>query len=1332
MSEKPPEPGKDSPDGVWSQDTHIGAPRSLPGLNAGDGITLESAGKKALPEGQQVTDEVADRRSVKELLDKGGSAQERYVVDREIARGGMGAILRAVDGDIRREVALKVMLSQDAAKRPRFIEEAQITGQLEHPNIVPVHELSVDAEGRVFFTMKLVRGRSLEDVLKRMRKQPHSGDRKYSLVRLLNVVVNVCHAMAFAHSKGVIHRDLKPSNVMLGDFGEVLVMDWGLAKVLGRPEEAEPGHVQQARPLPGAVTESGQVRTSRQESGTDATLDGSVIGTPVYMPPEQAEGRVGEVDERSDVYALGAMLYEILTLQPPVETRGGALVVIGRVSRGEVIAPERRAPDRAQEGKIPKELSAIAMKALSLKMEDRYGSVEEFRRDIELYLEGRAVSAKEDTFAESIVKLVKRNKGVSVAAAVGMLAVMIVVGVGYWLNLQERQRAEEEADKARLARDEATRAREEAERQRDKATRAYEDLKAARQAQEKAEEAKKTLEDKAAAESRREWHLVFDESFAIPRILERAPLEADLRTADPGTEGELAPETPAALARRWVESRWEIVGGTWELKNGELRLLASGQAWMLLKKPMPGDVRVEFDCHEESGYLNDISCFMNAQPRDKWPSKTSQAPGYHFKYGGWFNSRNALEFGTRTIFTQDAKPVVRGKTYHVRAERMGRRLVLTVDDKVIYDVEDPQPPDLGPEHAVAGLYASGTESWFNNIKVYNLGSPRKIDILDLAEDYSRKGNCRTAQDLFQDVLDSDSDPARLEQARDGKARAFGTLELPGYRATLEKAWPDVKFSLEMKAHGLLLDISKTAVSDLSVLTGMKLAALNLDGSKVTDLSPLKGMPLASLNCANLKLKGLEALSGLKLRKLECQTNQVKSLEPLRGMPLTWLNCSANSITTLEPLRGMSLARLECQGNQIKGLEPLHGMPLTWLNCGSNKVTSLEPLRGVPLARLECQDDPITELEPLRGTPLSSLNLGRTKVADVSWLREVPLKSIDLSYTPERDAAALRSLKTLETINGVPVTEFWASDTSSQVRCFDSPGSWFVGSVFFLPDGKRILSGHADSTLKLWNAETGALIRTFKGHTTYVMGAALSSDGKRAFSTDAGKTWRLWDVETGKEIRRVEKLLNRANGVALSPDGKQALVTSEGKDVLLWDVDTGQEVRHFDGHTKQTFDVAFSPDGKTVYSTSEDGTLRSWDRETGAQLKRFDAKTPVHAVVITRDGKQALISCTDGSLRLLDLGKNAEIRRFSGHSKPAWGVALSPDGKRVLSGSDDTSLRLWDLETGKQLRRFHRHNGGVTGVAFSPDGRQAASASVDSTVRLWTMPAPDADEPAKAR
>ncbi|MHC5082251.1 MAG: serine/threonine-protein kinase, partial [Planctomycetota bacterium] len=239
----------------------------------------------------------------------GPASETRYGILGEIARGGMGAIVKLVDNDIRRPVAMKVILGGPAnsvegaetARIERFVEEAQVTGQLEHPNIVPVHELGLDAEGKVYFTMKLVRGESLDAIIDAVADKDPEAIRKYSLSHLLQVFLKVCDAMAFAHSKGVVHRDLKPENVMVGRFGEVLVMDWGLAKVKGHEDRAEEEWVE----------------TIRSEKEAGRTLSGEVMGTPSYMPPEQAAGKVERVDERSDVFALGAVLYKILTHEAP-------------------------------------------------------------------------------------------------------------------------------------------------------------------------------------------------------------------------------------------------------------------------------------------------------------------------------------------------------------------------------------------------------------------------------------------------------------------------------------------------------------------------------------------------------------------------------------------------------------------------------------------------------------------------------------------------------------------------------------------------------------------------------------------------------------------------------------------------------------------------------------------------------------------------------------------------------------------------------------------------------------------------------------------------------
>jgi len=270
------------------------------------GVHVDSQGLEDVP--VRVTDEV------KALRDPAG----RYQLLGEIGRGGMGVVYKGRDQDLGRDVAMKVLKDEYATRADvlaRFVEEAQIGGQLQHPGIVPVYELGLQSGERPYFAMKLVKGETLAAQL--AKRSDATQERR----RLLGIFEQVCQTVAYAHARHVVHRDLKPANVMIGAFGEVQVVDWGFAKVLqkgGVADEAAATTQESAR----SVIETAR---SRADSGSHSVV-GSMMGTPAYMPPEQALGDIARVDERSDVFALGAILCEILTGDAPYREQDGDLV----------------------------------------------------------------------------------------------------------------------------------------------------------------------------------------------------------------------------------------------------------------------------------------------------------------------------------------------------------------------------------------------------------------------------------------------------------------------------------------------------------------------------------------------------------------------------------------------------------------------------------------------------------------------------------------------------------------------------------------------------------------------------------------------------------------------------------------------------------------------------------------------------------------------------------------------------------------------------------------------------------------------------------------------
>ncbi|MEP6672378.1 MAG: SUMF1/EgtB/PvdO family nonheme iron enzyme [Chthoniobacter sp.] len=349
-----------------------------------------------------------------------------YEMGVQIAKGGMGAVLAARQPAIRRDVAMKIMLrEQGPHDRLRFIEEAQLTGQLEHPNIVPVHDLALDHEGRPYYTMKLVKGATLKRILRQIAGGDAETIAHYPLAALLTIFQKVCDAVGFAHAKGVIHRDLKPENIMVGEYGEVLVMDWGLAKAVGVRSAA-------GSTVPDPVElDVPSVQSARlDQRDIFSTLDGSVMGTPAYMSPEQARGEVTSLDRRSDIFSLGAILFELVTLLQPF-TGKTPEEIVENIKQGRFEYPTARLrsqgkarPPHLPRGLVSESLEAIIVKALSLKRSQRYPSVKKLQGDLTAYQSGFATSAEQAGPWKQFRLLVLRHQGLSLTVGIGLLALL--------------------------------------------------------------------------------------------------------------------------------------------------------------------------------------------------------------------------------------------------------------------------------------------------------------------------------------------------------------------------------------------------------------------------------------------------------------------------------------------------------------------------------------------------------------------------------------------------------------------------------------------------------------------------------------------------------------------------------------------------------------------------------------------------------------------------------------------------------------------------------------------------------------------------------------------
>ena len=805
---------------------------------------------------------------------------EQHQIGKLIATGGMGAIFEAHDVNCRRTVAMKVMLPgkiTNDSDLVRFIDEAQVTAQLEHPGIPPVHTIGIDKSGNVFYTMKFVKGRTLEDILEDIRKGRKDVITRYPLPRLLTMFLRVCEAISYAHARGVIHRDLKPENIMIGAYDEVQVMDWGLAKVV----------------LGGGASLKRTV---------DQTVDSVTIGTPEYMAPEQAYGKISEMDERSDVYALGGILYTILTLRKPVSGNTMNEVLLS-VVEGTIVSPQvysdeslravalhRRSESAAgmlilshcpqQEIHPPNIIFILADDmALALRPDQRYQSAAELREGVE---DCRAVfgsELRETSVLEQLVTLIVSHTMIS--SLIGVTVVVLSMLYAVALSVEQSVASQAHADRNVVLED----------TKRIKQERA--DLLAAAKLESKPEP-------------------------AVERHVESAPD----KIWDQGNRliSQALAEGPDARVY---------------LDKGRMHLI-----WFELE-----EAREAFELAKQHAKSDDTVSVVADQYLDTIPAIAKR-----LEYNNPVEAvRLGLAVAEREVVEQAPAPEVEttedlstrlNAAIHALA-RANPGLPLKKENFnfnrtfVQIDLSGPNLRNIAP---LAGLPVS--QLFLFDSYVSDLRPLQGLPITNLnvrGSQYIRsiaplRGMPITLLDLSKTQI-TDISPLSGMPLR--------SLYLDGTKVS------DISVLSEMDELDIL-GLSKTPVSDINALQGLPLISLTLSESKVTDLRPIIGMKLTALGLIDTGVRDLTPLRGMPIESLFLNGSDVLDLTPLKGMQIKELNLQRTTIRDINALAGMPLKALfldRC--TELQDLRALTRCPHLETLTIPDHIKDIEFLRNMP-------------------------------------------------------------------------------------------------------------------------------------------------------------------------------------------------------------------------------------------------------------------------------------------------------------------------------------------------------------------------------------------------
>ncbi len=1096
----------------------------------------------------------------------------RYTIKGEHSKGGIGRILVAYDSHVGREIAMKELLPDGSIGTPsfesgsrkttallrRFLREARVTGQLEHPAIIPVYEVGKRPDGSIYYTMKLVRGRTLQTAIK-------EAGRLEERLKLLTHFHDLCNAIRYAHSRCVIHRDIKPQNVMVGEFGETVVLDWGLAKVKGKRDD-------RARSI------ERDLQLIR-EAGAMETVKGTPMGTPAYMSPEQAEGKLEAVDERSDVWSLGAVLYEILTGEIPFQGVNAYEIM------GHVLKDDPR-PVRSVDPLAPDEMAAVAMKCLRKEPEERYQSAEELALDVENYLTGRLVSAYDYSRVALAKRWIKKRWPIVLTASAAILALLITFGWSYVNIRAEKDRVVEQRNAAL--------------RNIAEAYFAYGHWAAAEARWPTAEVylAKSLLMD-----DRDETRYALNYAHTMPRV------QARLKFLMAGHEGSVINIEISPYGEYLASAGLDGTARLWNMETGSELAVFKNHTDKVFNVAFSSDGKYFASagadgqvCVYETGNARFVKCMPGTGKRlfrlawsptrdllaavgddpvavvwdtATW-SRKYELIGHDAKiWGIGFNPAGDIiatwsrDWTARTWDSRTGKPLSRfvGHRNSVSSAEFlpGGRLMSTSWDKTlrVWDLQTGEQifahdhpgapirvflfPDkrralIGYEEGMVRLIDTDEDEEIRSWKSAHSGQ-----LLHLAGLGTSGGFITSGGDGFVRLWDVDEEePAETLQGTEGfsiervASGPYGDSIAAAGRDGIIRVWSlrDKGGVRRVKAlDSDLLDMALDGEGKVAAVSGDKGSVSIIDAAGAERVAVLVADTSgAAVNAVSLSGDGRFMVTGSDSGRI--------GFFDLSGL---WREES------LEPMRSI-LAHGDTGGPVPVRAAAVGGDGKIAASVGDDgRVIVWDVNSGEMLHRFYCEIDNVRRVMEI--SPDGKLLAVGGKDADV---RIWDLESGALKFTLKGHSIGVRPVK-------------------------------------FSPAGKLLASGGKDGDVKIWDMAAGKLLATLKGHGHWVRMIEFSNDGKFIVSASIiDKKVIIWDTWKWKP-RHEEILTDRPQSIAIRPDSGLVAIGSRDRKIWLWEPNSGKFLHVMEGHQGSVDRMAFFKHGKTydLLSMDSKGKVFIW-------------------------------------------------------------------------------------------------------------------------------------------